>query len=129
MRNTMKVGALALLVGCGFVVSGCDDKSSNNKTEEKPTSDDILKNEKFLADNPNYVPAIQKLIKLSGYECPSISALWNRGISPYGLKLEALCGPNDGSGNSYSKLHYAVYPEKFKVNVCEEFSAFGPDCS
>jgi hypothetical protein len=100
---------------------GATDKTSD------PT--DVLKDQKFRAAHPDFVPAVQKLIVASGYECPALTELWNRGESQYGLKLEALCGPNDGSGNSYPKLHYAAYPKQFKVNPCSEFGAFQNDCS
>ncbi len=95
----------------------------------KPGSSNILDNAAFLRGNPQFVPAVRELIQRSGYECPAVSALWDRGDSPYGLRLEALCGPNDGSRNSYPKLHYAVYPTHLKVSACSEFKAFSSDCS
>jgi hypothetical protein len=101
--------------------------------KKREDSTNILENKKFLASNPKYVPAIKELIKVAGYSCPALSFLWYKGESPYGLQLEALCGPNDNSGRSYPKLHYAVYPEKFKVHLCGEFGTFsqvfGGECS
>jgi hypothetical protein len=102
--------------------------AQHDPRESAPT-DDVLHDAAFQKSNPHFIPGIRELIERSGYECPRISALWNRGVSPYGLKLEALCGPSDGGGNSYTKLHYAVYPTRLKVNLCSEFGAFSSDCS
>lgn len=91
------------------------------------SSDNLLENRAFLKANPKYVGAIRQLITLAGYECPRISFLWYRGESPYGEKLEALCGPPRGSG-TYPTMHYAIYPKHFKVDLCEKFGVFGGSC-
>ena len=54
--------------------------------------------------------------------------LWNQGDSPYGLKLEAICGPLRGEYVN-TKLHYAIYPKRLKVNLCSEFGVFSSECS
>jgi len=96
---------------------------------EKTPSSNLLDDEAFLNDNPKGPATIQGLIRANGYECPRLSYLWNRGASPYGIKYEALCGPDDGSNNSYRALHYAVYVERLIVHTCKPVELFGPDCS
>ena len=98
------------------------------QTSSKPVSDNILENAKFLKEHPDFVPTIRELIERSGYECPAVHLLWNRGDSPYGPKLEAICGPPH-SGYPNTKLHYAVYPKHLKVSLCSEFGAFSSECS
>jgi hypothetical protein len=106
-----------------------DTMNTATATKQAEPTENILENSKFLAANPKYVPTIRHLIEVAGFKCPAITSLRYRGISPYGYKLEALCGPDDGSGNTYTVLHYAVYPEKLKVNLCKEFGLFSGDCS
>lgn len=124
---------IVVLVVLGVVLSKLGDKGSSSQPQAAATEQadptDLLKNKKFLAANPKYVFAIRQLIIASGYECPKVSELWLRGMSPYGNKLEALCGPNNKSGGSYVALHYAVYPDKLKVNLCKPFAVFSGDCS
>lgn len=124
---------LIVLVVLGVVLSKLEEKGSSSQPQAAATEQgdptDLLKNKKFLAANPKYVSAIRQLIIASGYECPAVTELWLRGMSPYGNKLEALCGPNNKSGRSYVALHYAVYPDKLKVNLCKEFGVFSGDCS
>ncbi len=102
------------------------DEAAQNSS--KPASDNILANAKFLKEHPDFVPTVRELIERSGYECPAIHLLWNQGESPYGPKLEAICGPPGGEYPN-TKLHYAVYPKHLKVNLCSEFSAFSSECS
>jgi hypothetical protein len=47
--------------------------------------------------------------------------------SPYGVKLEALCGP-PGSTNAYPAPHYTVYPDQLKVALCKPFGILGGGC-
>jgi hypothetical protein len=94
----------------------------------KPTSDNILDDATFLKEHPDFVPTIRELIERSGYECPAVHLLWPHGESPYGPKLEAICGPPH-SQYPNTKLHYAVYPKRLKVNLCSEFGAFSDECS
>jgi hypothetical protein len=127
------VVAILVIVGIfillWFVSSSRTPPDTDQHDSNKPDPNDILKNATFLKGNPDFVPSVRELIERSGYECPAISGLWSRGESPYGPRLEALCGPHDGSGSSYPKLHYAVYPKKLKVSLCSEFGAFSADCS
>jgi len=88
---------------------------------------DLMEDAVFLKGNPNFIPAVTELITRSGYECPRIAILWNRGTSPYGLRLEALCGPRN-SRQVYPVLHYAVYVDRLLVKVCAEFGAFSREC-
>lgn len=128
---------LVVLIFVGMAVAtqygNKDSNAASNQPQAAATEQadptDILRNKKFLAANPKYVSAIRQLIVASGFECPAVSGLWLRGMSPYGNKLEALCGPNNKSGSSYVALHYAVYPDRLKVNLCKEFSVFSGDCS
>jgi hypothetical protein len=89
-------------------------------------NDDIVQNKAFLSENPMYLAAILLMISRSGYECPRLANLWLKGISPLGIKHEALCGPR-GSTDVYMALHYAVYPERLKVVACKPFGT-GSDC-
>jgi hypothetical protein len=68
------------------------------------------------------------LILKAGFDCPALVWLKNKGETTLGLRLEALCGPDDGTGNAYSSLHYAIYPDRFVVHACSEFQTFGEDC-
>lgn len=71
---------------------------------------------------------VQKIIQDAGFDCPQLVHLWVDNASPYGLKLEALCGPTERKGDIYTALHYAVYPEKKLVKICEPWSIFGYEC-
>lgn len=125
---------LAIIIGAvvalNYLFSG-----KSTTTESAPSSSSLQsaesakRNQDDLLGHRDLVQAVHQLITTSGYECPVITALWNRGTSPYGLKVEALCGPNDGSRNTYPDLHYAVYPERLKVNPCSTYGAFSSDCS
>jgi hypothetical protein len=116
----------AVMGAIGFIAGSKDDKAD----VQPPTasaSNDLASNADFLAKNPQYLQGIKQLISLRGYECAQVSKLWARGMSAYGSKLEALCGPL-GTTDSYAAQHYAVYPDKLKVNVCKPFSVSSPDC-
>jgi len=125
---SVSAGKVAAALGgiaiCLIVIGATISRSDVND----PVITDLTSAENRRAD-PTLVPAVQALIRLDGYECPALSALWAKGESPYGIKFEALCGPDDGSGRSYSRLHYAVYISTGKVSVCGEFGAFQDDCS
>lgn len=134
MGRALLILLVLIILGAVFAILGnkdFDEASGRSQATatDQPDPTDILKNRKFLAANPKYVSAIRKLIIASGYECPVITDLRLRGMSSYGNKLEALCGPNNGSGSTYVALHYAVYPDKLKVNLCKEFGVFSGDCS
>jgi hypothetical protein len=101
-------------------------KSSGDK--DVPGYHDLVDDKKFIAENPGMLAAIAALIDKSGYDCPSLAHLRVKGPSPYGIRLEALCGPDDGKRSVYPQMHYAVYPEKFKVNLCSEFGVFSKEC-
>ena len=113
----------------GLIAGSKDDKTdvSSPTASASKSSDDLASNADFLAKNPHYLQGIKQLISLRGYECAQVSKLWVRGMSAYGSKLEALCGPL-GTTDSYAAQHYAVYPDKLKVNVCKPFSVSSPDC-
>ena len=53
----------------------------------------------------------------------SLFHLYSLGESPYGRKIDVLCGPNDGSGTLYPQLHYAIYTKNFKVELCKRSGA------
>jgi hypothetical protein len=116
-----KYSVIAIAV---LFLAACDQKDSS----DKPDSSDVLKNRTFLASNPKYPEAITNLIRERGFECPKLHELWLKGDSPYGPKLEALCGP-EGGDEITTTQHYAVYPDQFKVNLCPEFSMLSSDCS
>jgi hypothetical protein len=140
------IGAIAILAIFVFAFAMGEDRGTGlNPTTTPPAeseqystvvgkqdfqefNDDIVQNNEFLAENPMYLDAILSLISRSGYECPRLAHLWLKGMSPLGIKHEALCGPR-GSTDVYPALHYAVYPERFKVVVCKPFGAFaGSSC-
>lgn len=86
-------------------------------------SNNVLENKAFLAKNPRYVEAIRKLIAVNGFNCPRINILTVEGQTPYGLQLEAFCGPINSTGVIPS-LHYAVYPDHLRVALCKPVGAF-----
>lgn len=88
----------------------------------------VLDDADFLRKNPGFTDGVRKMIEAGGYECPALSELWNRGPSPYGLKLEALCGPDDGKRSAIPSMHYAVYATHLRISLCKPFEAFGPAC-
>jgi tetratricopeptide (TPR) repeat protein len=103
------------------------DAESKRAAEKDEGNLNLASNKTFLASNPYYLEAIHELVTRSGYECPQVQNLWVRGTSPLGAKLEALCGPR-GSTDVYPVLHYTVYPERLRVDVCKPFGMFGGGC-
>ncbi|MGD0189790.1 MAG: hypothetical protein ABSD74_03505 [Rhizomicrobium sp.] len=91
---------------------------------QDPTN--LAMNKDFQAKYPGYVEEVRKLIVASGHMCDTLAFLWTKGDSPYGTRLEAQCGP-DATAIMPSQ-HYAVYPEKLKVDVCEKIGAVGKNC-
>lgn len=87
--------------------------------------DSILDDGAFLLKHPEYPAAIRAMVVKEGFECPALAQLWTRGDSPFGLKLEALCGPDDGSRGAFAPLHYSVYPARLRVDLCKPFGQFG----
>ena len=82
---------------------------------------DLVHNQEFRSHNPGYIEAVRQLISSSGYECPRLASLVVRGRSPYGMRLQALCGAAD-SDKVYPELHYAVYPDRHRIVVCKPYS-------
>ena len=125
------IAGIVLVLGF-YALLASQSMDSANTTKAKTAELDLLdltQNKKFQAENPKYLRAVQSLIQMRGYECPTLTMLLVKGQSPYGSKLEALCGPDDGSHNTYVAMHYAVYPDRFKVNLCEEYGFMPKDCS
>lgn len=96
--------------------------------QEPIGSRNLVTDAAFKAENPHIISQIRSLIDRRGYDCPKVSALWNKGESPLGTKLEVLCGPADNSGDSISTLHYAVYTRDGTVMVCAPFEIGGRAC-
>ena len=120
--------AAALVGGLAWWVVSAPDGTPKPDTPagvEDPA--DLLRNKGFLAKAPEYPKTITELIERSGFSCPRLALLKDRGPSPYGLRLEALCGPSAGGG-AYPDLHYAVYPDKLRVELCKPFSVFSEKC-
>lgn len=88
---------------------------------------DLTRDQGFLARNPDFLDITRRLIVAHGYDCPRINILWAKGPSPFGSKLEAFCGPVSGTG-IYEALHYAVYPEQFRVAICKANGVFSNGC-
>lgn len=74
------------------------------------------------------VAAIQAEITQSGYVCPRIGILWDRGQAPLGQAYEAVCSPSADTSLVNTALHYAVYPGRGLVVVCKPLGPFGSDC-
>lgn len=123
---------LAIVAGLIAAISGGGTPPSASRADNSPTVSpenlDVLKNATFLAENPEFPETTRQMIELAGYSCPRLTMLEIKEPSPYGTKLEALCGPR-GSTGTYRHLHYAVYPEKFKISLCKPFEVFGPECN
>ena len=102
--------------------------ADSSATPSPPSADSILDDASFQASNPKFTGGIRALITSEGFECPALTQLWNRGQSPYGLKLEALCGPDDGKRSAYPNLHYTVYPTRLKVTLCKPFGILAGGC-
>jgi hypothetical protein len=114
----LAIAGILLLVGGG-------NKSGDPDPENK--LHDIMRDDAFLAQNPNFPEAVRELIAAHGFECARIGILWDRGQSPFGLKLEAFCGPVSSTG-IFEAQHYAVYPEKLMVSLCKANGVFSNGC-
>lgn len=125
------IGFLGIAALGGLILTKLspDSQPAPSATEAKAHSDDVLEDAAFLKDHPKYAGQIITLIRMRGYECPALVRLYDRGESPDGMKFEALCGPSDGTGDAYKNLHYAVYPSRLKVSICEPFDHFWADCT
>jgi hypothetical protein len=77
---------------------------------------DLVSNAAFQAKYPGYVEAVHKLIVASGHPCETMLALWTKGDSPDGTRLEAQCGAESRDATE----RYAVYPQRQKVIACED---------
>ncbi|MGD0865656.1 MAG: hypothetical protein ABSA49_08880 [Rhizomicrobium sp.] len=73
--------------------------------------------------------AAREMILSAGFDCPSIGTVFVTGETPIGTQMEVLCGFGDGSDKIDVNLHYAIYPDRGIVHVCQPWSAFGPKCS
>jgi hypothetical protein len=122
----LAASVLVLLAWCTSSLPDPKTDTATPSSAEDPL--DLLHNKKFLAKAPEYPRTIAQLIERSGFSCPRLAMLTLHGPSPYGDRLEALCGPA-GEGGAYPDLHYAVYPDKLKVELCKPFSAFSGECS
>lgn len=120
-------GAIIALLFAGAFISVELDKTRAPRTPVQ-ASDDLLQDAAFLAKNPHYPEAIERLIRGQGLECPKLGILWNRGLSPLGTKLEALCAIDRAGQKIGAALHYAVYPSQPSVSICEPYAAFGGTC-
>ncbi len=120
---------IAVVVVVGSMNAPEKTSSGNSDSDDAPGWHDLVKDKKFGADNPGMLKSIAALIDKNGYDCPTLTRLWVKGPSPYGLRLEALCGPDDGKLSTYPQMHYAVYPEKFKINLCSEYGIFSKECT
>lgn len=108
---------------------GVEKRQASSNKDSDSDIDDLVKNRKFNAENPKYLGAIRTLITGNGYDCPRLAHLWFApdNPTPYGTKLEALCGPV-GTTNAYTALHYSVFPDHLKVVVCKPFGILGGGC-
>jgi hypothetical protein len=131
-------GGFFLKLACGLLVIGllaavlahkstldnatATDNATTTATAAKQKSpiNDIAANKDFLAENPKYLDAVRTLISTNGFDCPQVTHLFlSDPRSPYGIKLEALCGPS-GNTNAYpALLRYTVYPDRLKVVLCK----------
>jgi len=117
------VAIIALAAGLKLYIS--NSGPSPNDAAPSATADQAPSNE--IADK-KYIEAVHSLILSQGYECPNITNLSILGDSPYGPKLEALCGYGDGSDKVNVVLNYEVYPKHFMVTVCKPWGAWDNGC-
>jgi len=97
---------------------------SQSRSEDR----DLTKDQTFIKENPQFIEMTRLLIAANGFECPRIANLWVKGMSPFGTRFEALCGPKNNNTNVYPSLHYAVYPERMKAVVCKPIGIFSGSC-
>jgi len=129
----------SLAQGCGGLVAiavlgfGAVTMCSPHEGQKTITADDkptgplgIIKSSGEITD-AKYVTAIGTLVRERGYECPQVINLWIKGNSPYGPKLEALCG-EAGSKEPEVSWNYTVYPDRFQVIVCKPFGVLDDGC-
>ena len=122
------IPVIAIFSPTHFLEPTASKASVEKSSTEKPRSNgDFAYNAAFLKRNPHFLAATTQLITQHGYDCPAVTHLYSRGESPYGLRLEVLCGPR-GTTDAYVALHYAVYPDRLIVKVCRPFTTFGPEC-
>lgn len=129
-NQAKRMGCAAILgIGAaGMIVLMIIGSIAGGPSHDGPDKSSVLDDAAFLKDNPGFTDGVRKLIQAEGYECPALAQLWNKGTTPRGLELEALCGPDDGRRNSFSKLHYAVFPKTARVELCKEFGILGGGC-
>ena len=120
------VGA-ALLVAAVLLFSTTIDFSGPAHDAAPMPESDVGPGTKYANDHPELLANVKYLINAQGYRCPKIVNLWNEPNPAGGNRLEALCGP-DASHLDVS-MHYAVYAERRKVNRCQPWKEFGPDCT
>jgi hypothetical protein len=87
---------------------------------------DVGPGSKFASDHPDFLPNVAALIAAQGHKCPVIVDLWNEKNDAGEPRLEALCGPD--ANHADKSMHYAVYSDRGKVNLCRPWKEFGPDC-
>jgi hypothetical protein len=87
--------------------------------------------ENLAQTQPAYAALIYGTIVDSGYECPRLAFLDPPTDTPYGVRLEAQCGSEDGK-LVYNRLHYVVYPERRDglppVRVCGSYGLVTTGC-
>lgn len=96
----------------------------------KPKRDfsDLVQDAEYRKRNARGFRQLHKLFRDRGLTCPAITHMWDRGVSPFGLKVEVLCGPA-GTDDAYPTLHYSVYPERGMVSICSPFGESLATCS
>jgi hypothetical protein len=117
-------GKIAVIIG-GIILLAFVFRDTDKQPNADPT--DLVQNKSFLAENPTFVETTRKLILAQGYDCPKIDFLWVKGPSPFGTKLEALCGADDAD-RVYVTLHYAIYSKNAMVVTCKPWDASQDTC-
>ena len=122
------LGIVALfLLGSRGNHDGNPSAAVNSDIDPENTLHDLTRDRKFLAENPDFLDITRRLIAARGYECQRVNIMWVKGPSPFGPKFEIFCGPTRGTG-IYEALHYAVYPDQFRVDVCKQNGVFSNGC-
>jgi hypothetical protein len=130
------IATAGLIVAAVAVDAGSKRPASSQAPAEaaaepppKPRIDqsDLAQNSSYLAENRVGMRSMLALFRRRGLLCPAIVHMWAKGITPYGERYEVLCGPS-GTADAYTSLHYAVYPARGAISVCQPFGTSFSAC-
>ncbi len=102
------------------------DTPDTAESSETQLDTNVGPGSKYASEHPDLLVGVKALIAARGYKCPMIVDLWSEKNSAGETRLEALCGPD--ASHAETTLHYAVYADRGKVDLCQPWKEFGPDC-